>query len=192
MLWNLSRLNCWYWNTGNQNENLNRTLANLYAFSWFNGNVNLHNLPDTEETKKPFKYYNENWLQCVFSSITLIRVTRWILRAWLFLGSFFILPGGVLSTRVRFSPFSVLPSFSLFGPFVLRVAGGAAGSLLRKPEQKYVGGGVGLQPAQAGYLSSSLEESESEDSCLDFFSFFEEWVDRPDLVRPLLLPETLH
>ena len=127
----------------------------------------------------------------VFTSITLIRVTRWILRAWLFFGSFFILPGGVLSARAWFSPFSLLPGLSLFGPFFLRVAGGAAGSLLRKPEQKYVGGGSGLQLAQVGYLSSSLEESESEDSCLDFFSFFEEWVDRPDLVRPLLLPETL-
>ena len=126
----------------------------------------------------------------VFTSITLIRVTRWILRAWLFLGSFFILPG-VPATWARFSPFSLLPSFSLLGPFFLRVAGGAAGSLLRKPEQKYVGGWGGLQLAQVGYLSSSLEESESEDSCLDFFSFFEEWVDRPDLVRPLLLPETL-
>ena len=50
---------------------------------------------------------------------------------------------------------------------------------------------VELKFAKVGYLSSSLEESESEDSCLDFFSFLEERIDRPDLVRFLLLPESL-
>ena len=41
----------------------------------------------------------------------------------------------------------------------------------------------------ASYLSSSLEESESDDSCLDFFSFLD---DLPDLARLFFLPESLN
>ena len=74
----------------------------------------------------------KSWFYSDMTSITLVRVTRGVLGAWLSFRSFFVL-SGVPLTGAGLSSFSILRRFPLSGLFILRLAGGTVGSLLWTP-----------------------------------------------------------